>query len=185
MRLPSHILFCRVRIHALPSPPLVRVPKRASLISSRGRGGAKRLTGTTRHDEEGKKGERESSGRKIIRDTLVVRPIPETFTVENSYENRGACRKCLTNIRIMEEAFIFVPYNRKLVDETIGVLLKRAFLSIVTATLPSYGRGGSFHSLCLGSMIIARLKQTIFPDETLARIDSYQLYTRVMKITRF
>lgn len=71
-------------------------------------------------------------------------------------------------------AFIFrsVADNRKLVDETIGVLLKRAFLSIVTATLPSYRRRGfvllSF-SFSLGSMIIARLKQTIFPDETLAR----------------
>lgn len=92
--------------------------------------------------------------------------------------------------------FRSVAYNRKLVDETIGVLLKRAFLSIVIATLPSYGRGFVLLSLPLSlSLSLSRfddyrslLKQTIFPDETLARSPlSYRFVpasTRVMKITR-
>lgn len=105
---------------------------RASLISrflqrgGEGRGG--RASGTineVRPDRRGKKGEEWRTSEKVRDEKLfailfrrVVCPSPHTVPtfpatsyVENSYENGGTCRKCLTNIRVMEEAFIFVPWR--------------------------------------------------------------------------
>lgn len=141
--------------------------------------------------------------REIIRDTFVIKssfsppppslPLFETFTVENSYENRGTRRKCLTNIQIMvEEAFIFVPWRviGNWSMRTIGVLLKRALLSIVTSALPSYERRGGVRSLSSSRLDDYRSAKTnYFPRWNARSFPALvsirtSFHIRVMKITR-
>lgn len=93
---------------------------------------------------------------------------------------------------MVEEAFIFVPWRviGNWSMRTIGVLLKRAFLSIVTSALPSYERRGGVRSLSSSRLDDYRSAKTnYFPRWNARSFPALvsirtSFHIRVMKITR-